>query len=296
MACVSFQREYFVYLNEFLMKKILLLLVAWLALGGGISAQTTGKTALSLVAKARGVPAGAIMEVNGVKGQDQPAVWRVITRDPEFAGRFREYHVSNGKITAVGPLPDEVAPVINQAGLSQAAVKVDSVQAFLAANEAAQTALVGFDSVDYQLRNKEYSSDPIWLVKLADHRGQRVGEVVVSAQTGKVLQRTWVQNGRSYANSSVESASPSAPRPRATVARAGTSANRQTAPAPTTRKSVTGQEVWENARTGFNHSKEAIKTGYQKASSIIGGLINKARSGGDSEADRDSGTYDSSRR
>lgn len=277
------------------------MLTALLGMGSVATAQTTGKTALALVAKARGVPAGAILEVSGVNGQDQPPVWRVITRDPEFTGRFREYHVSQGKITAVGPLSDDAAPVVNRAGLVPTSVKIDSPQVFHTANEAAKTALVGFDSIDYLLRNKEYSSDPIWVVRLKDYRGQQVGEIVISAQTGHMLQRTWFQNGRAYANTSSEAppkkTGTTAPsQPQGKVARAGGTANRQAEGAATPGKTYsTGQEFLESARAGLNQSREALKTGYQRASSVIGGWINKVRQSSESAADRDSGTYDSAR-
>ncbi len=279
------------------MKKLLLIFVASAGLLGAAAAQTTGKTALSLVAKARGVPAGAIVEVSGVRGQDQPASWRVITRDPEFAGRFREYYVRGGKIATVGPLAAEEAPTVAHAGVSPSLVKIDSTQAFQTANEAAKTALVGFDSINYHLRNKEFSNDPIWMVRLVDQRGKQVGEVVISAQTGQVLRRTWHENGRSYANNAEPAPRPAPAKPRATVTRsaAPTTPGRQAAGQQAARPaSSSAQEIWENTRNGFNTSKDAVKTGYQKASSVIGGWINRAR--GDSAADQDSGVYDSSRR
>lgn len=76
---------------------------------------------------------------------------------------------------------------------------------FATVDKAAKKALVGFDSINYQLRAKELSNEPVWSVSLIDQFGQTVGTLIVSAESGAVLSRTWYDvpqqpaNGQAYA-------------------------------------------------------------------------------------------------
>lgn len=252
--------------------------------------QQTGKSALETLEKAPGGATAKVMSVSGLRGQEQPDTWRVIARDPKTRGAFREYIVRNSKIVQVAPLPAEAATGLPLNPLTKTRVKFDSTQAFWRADQAAKKAKVGFDSADYELRNAEYTETPVWLVTLADQSGAAVGEVAVSAETGNLLRQAWFDAARPQTGSGLAANDPR--RGQVGTPQSGQPGIGQRA-----------QQVWEGTRQGIETGKEAVKTGFHKATDTVGGWINKARQGSVGAPSRDNnppswenGTYDSTRR
>jgi hypothetical protein len=268
------------------MKRFLLLAATGLLSVQSVAAQTTARGALAALTREKGAAiASQVVLVSGAQGQDQPESWRVVVRDPEFAGRFREYSIGRGKVIKVMPVAAQDAARLSRAPLVVKRIKIDSTTAFAAADHAARKALVGFDSLDYELRNKELSQDPVWLVRLIDSGGAAAGELSISAESGAVLRKTWYDTGRqpeTAAQFAAHSATGKVSEP-----------TRQPASAAVGQKA---QQLWDGTRNGIEQGKEVMRTGFQRASTSVRGWIDRLRGepGSSSDAAWENGTYDSS--
>ncbi len=274
------------------MKNSVLTLAALTALLAPLAqAQQTGKAALSVVARQRGQAGASAVSIEGRNGQDQPATWRVVTKDPEFAGRYRAYLVSGNRIVSEEAVSAEESARYSGTSLQTKRVKIDSTGAFMAADQAAKKALVGFDSLDYSLRNKELSSDPVWQITLVDQATRPVGELIVSAESGAVLRRTWYESGRQVATGNTRQparATVSGPVSTAPPAGTGTAAGSTVADR--------AQQVWEKTRDGFEQGKSIVRTGFTKATTTVSGWIDRARGTSSRDGEWKEGTYDTNRR
>jgi hypothetical protein len=268
------------------MKIMFILATAFVLSSEWADAQTTGRGALTALTREKGAQiASQVVLVSGSQGQDQPAAWRVIARDPEFAGRFREYTIQKGRVVQAGPLPAQEAGNLSRAPIVSKRIKVDSTMAFAAADRAAKEALVGFDSLDYELRNKELSQDPVWVVRLTDANGAAAGELIISAESGVVLRKTWYETGRRQPESTATLAAK--PQGTGSVGQPTANAFGQTA-----------QHLWDGTRHGIEQGKEVVKTGFQRAGTSVRGWFDRLRgeeSTNNSGAWED-GVYDSSNR
>jgi hypothetical protein len=74
---------------------------------------------------------------------------------------------------------------------SLARIKVDSGQAFRIADKEAGLAHVGFDTLDFRLRTREFTEDAVWTIKLRNADDEIVGNVDISASTAKILRAVW---------------------------------------------------------------------------------------------------------
>ena len=246
------------------------------------AAQQTAKTAMATFAKLRPGVANQVTQVAGVRGQDQPMAWQIVTRDPEYRGALREHVVQCSGIVLERVLPPSDRNAAPHATFAQRAVKVDSKMAFAAADKAAKKALVGFDSINYQLRAKELSNEPVWSVNLIDQFGQTVGNLIVSASTGTVLSRTWYDvpaqpaNGQAYANNGQ-------PQP----GRGAVYANNQP------QSDSTMQRVWEKTRYGFEQGREVVKENVVRAGATVRDWWNSAVHGESQQGSWQNGQYDS---
>lgn len=128
-----------------------------------------------------------VVEVQGAKGDPQPAVWRIVLDDPQARGGVRELEVSNGRIVS------EHTPIRAYAGAGANAVmdfkklNLDSTGAFTIANQEAAKRHAGFDLVDYSLRSDAQTSAPVWVLKLLDSDGTGVGTLFIAATDGAIL-------------------------------------------------------------------------------------------------------------
>ncbi|MFN0126960.1 MAG: hypothetical protein ACKV19_09795 [Verrucomicrobiales bacterium] len=246
------------------MKPILLMAAAILGGWGAAAAQAqqTGLEALGVLSRARGAALGnQVVVLTGERGSEQPAAWRLVTRDPAFAGRFLEYVVKNGRLVSQQAVPTADAGRFATAPLVRSKLKIDSHVVFWRAHTEAKKVLVGFDAVDYELRNAEFTTTPVWVVRLVNTSGAKVGELAVSAESGNVLRRTWFDAGRQPATGRRAASAP--------LPNTGTTAINEKA-----------QQAWEGTRAGWNEGKKAVKSGLRKASTTVGGWL--LRAGGES--------------
>ncbi len=125
---------------------------------------------------------GSLVEMRGADGNPQPDQWLLLFKDTAARGGVRELVVSKkGIISERTPVqPGPTAGVMAARGLN-----LDSTGAFTAANQEASRVKLGFDSVNYQLVNK--NGVPVWVVRLFDRGGSEVGVVDLSAKDGAVI-------------------------------------------------------------------------------------------------------------
>lgn len=194
-------------------------------LSAGVQAAPPAKEATRALARERGADVlTRIVHVLGDRGSPQPAVWRIIIR--EETGLMREFFLSNDQVVSEGVVPPQAAASLAGNIVPLKKVVVDSTKAFQKAEAEARAARIGFNSVNYQLRCLELSSNPAWFMQMMDAQGQRVGAVCVSASTGEVVSRQWfVQSAPAPAQ-----ANRPAPAPRAPIA--NRTVPRQVAPLP----------------------------------------------------------------
>lgn len=230
-------------------------------LTGSVLAQGTGLEALGVLVREKGVAAGGqVVLLAGDRGAEQPGVWRVVTRDPVYAGRFREYLVKAGRVVAEQAVPAAESGALATAPLVREKIRIDSPIVFWRAHTEAKKALIGFDMVDYELRNAEFSTRPVWVVRLRRKAGTQVGELAVSAESGNVLRRTWFEAGR---KTETRAATVSQPKRQLT----------------SEALSDTAQQAWQGTRTGIKEGTKAVKTGLSKASTTVGGWLIRAGGG-----------------
>ena len=109
-----------------------------------------------------------IVRMRGAYGQSQPEEWWVVVHDPTSPTLLREFWIGDGRANNEGP-SDEFYPRQTPAGfVSIKNIKLDSVDAFELLNREATKAKMGFDSVNYFLRCREFSSEPVWTLQAVD--------------------------------------------------------------------------------------------------------------------------------
>ncbi len=137
-----------------------------------------------------------IVRMRGAYGQSQPAEWWVVVHDPASPTLLREFWIGDGRANNEGP-SDEFYPRQTPAGFVPIKnIKLDSVDAFELLNREATKAKMGFDSVNYFLRCREFSSEPVWTLQAVDENRNIVGIVDMSAETAKVLRTVWMYRDR----------------------------------------------------------------------------------------------------
>lgn len=139
------------------------------------------------------------VEITGSAGQPDPVVWTITSYDPKSPTMLREATVRNGVAKDRGASKEYYPKRQPDGFFLLRKVKLDSPDAFKVADKEAAGAEVGFDSIDYRLRCREFTDDPVWTLRLRDINGTVVGVIDMSAESGKVLRTVWVR--RDPANS-----------------------------------------------------------------------------------------------
>jgi hypothetical protein len=202
-------------------------------------ATVTAKEAIRTVGRDRSAQVlNAIVHVMGDGGVPQPSVWRVVAAQSN--GVLREYFVGAAGVVSEGAVPRSASASVTGPSVPLSAVQIDSNRAFAIAEKAARAAKIGFDSVSYRLRCLELSEKPAWFLQLNDLRGVKVGEISISASTGKVLRMAWFQP----------------PAPTAAPARPG---------------QATGPVVWNRAAPAVNRGVAGVRNGFGRAGQWIRG-------------------------
>ena len=166
-----------------------------------LGAEPTAFEAMSALKKQKGSRIGTkVVQVIGVGGVDQPAVWRFIARDPKQQGVLRDFAVQGGKVVGDQFVPPAYHDQVPNYVVPLSHLKIDSGGAFIIADKLAHDSGTGFDSIDYEIRGGDPASGAIWILRLRDNKGAQVGEVLIRASDGHVLRQKW---GRKSAVSEV---------------------------------------------------------------------------------------------
>lgn len=138
-----------------------------------------------------------IVEMKACNGQSQPEEWEIIVFDGSSEYLLREFWVGDTRATNEGVNYDYYPKRQPNGFINLKRIKLGSVAAFKVLDEQAAQAKIGFDTIDYHLRCREFSDEPIWTLTAKDAGGYQVGRVDLSADSGKVLRTVWShRNGR----------------------------------------------------------------------------------------------------
>jgi hypothetical protein len=180
------------------MKTLLLLLACAVPLAAQEKAQPA--TAIEALAAYKNYSARdkltGLVEVSGTKGVPTPEIWHLVIYDPRSPTRLSAINVRGSHVTERGP-SREYYPEREPSGyFEMAKVNVDCAGAFRIADREANRAMVGFDTIDYLLRAREFGDEPVWILTLRTTAGNTAGTVTLSATGGKVLRTVWTRPGR----------------------------------------------------------------------------------------------------
>lgn len=136
-----------------------------------------------------------IIEMRGYEGVPEPEEWEIDVWDPRSRYQAREYWADGREATNEGA-SDDYFPDRSPFGYVRVTdLKLDSKAAFVIAEAEARKAKMGFDSLNYFLRCREFSREPIWTLDLVDAEGGIAGKVYLSGSTGEVLRTVWIYRG-----------------------------------------------------------------------------------------------------
>lgn len=171
-----------------------------------------------------------VAEMRARGGVPQPADWEVLAYDQRVPRLLYRFWASAGRVVDGGPDEERYPLAVPLGYFSPNQLGVDSVAAFTIAEGEARQARVAFDSCDYLLRVREYSTEPMWRLELFDSRQQIVGKIYISATSGAVMRTVWIYRDERAISPSrpriVDSFAPSDSAP------AGDSFTRTSPPAP----------------------------------------------------------------
>ncbi len=128
----------------------------------------------------------AICEIRGERGGPDPDNWMILLNDPSSRSGIREMIVSQKKIISDRTPMAEYGGVGTMPVLNTDNLKLNSDDAFRIANSQAVEAKVGFHWLDYKLTRGDRGA--LWQIRLSDYTGAPVGNILVSADTGRIVQ------------------------------------------------------------------------------------------------------------
>ena len=143
---------------------------------------------MALKAAQKGADSSArLIEVTGERGEPQPQEWKVILSDPAARGGIREIVASGDVIVSQRTPVKGYTGVGSEPSIALARLNVDSDRAFEIANKQAVARRIGFSWVDYTLRANADGGAPMWILRLQNNMGSKVGVVQISAENGSVV-------------------------------------------------------------------------------------------------------------
>jgi len=175
-----------------------------------------------------------IVELRGFYGQPQPKEWEIVVHDPDMPMLLHEFWAGqNGEVSDEGPSKDFYPKRSPTGFIKLSDLKLDSKAAFTVAEGEARKAKMAFNAVNFYLRCREYSREPIWTLELVDINEDLVGKIYISGSTGEMLRTVWYYRGERGGPDGrpilIDSAAPQAGGERGTELR---SMNSNSAPGP----------------------------------------------------------------
>ena len=152
-----------------------------------------------------------LAEIRGRSGIPQPNSWEILAYNDRSPGLLHKFWAGGGRVGDAGADATRYPVNIPVGYFSANQIAVDSVAAFTIAEGEARKARMAFDSCDYLLRVREYSTEPIWRLELLDPRRQLVGKIYLSARTGEVLRTVWIYYNNTGRPQIIDSFAPTRP-------------------------------------------------------------------------------------
>ncbi len=146
-----------------------------------------GETALDAVKELPKDQAARIARIEGRDGAPAPDRWYILTQDPAADNGLHEFVVSKGEVVASRALSQFAESLTAQDMLGAAPVKIDSDQAAKLAHDYAEKNGAAVAAVNYELKKDGPDAAPEWTISCLDEKGNKVGEVVVTAAKGDVV-------------------------------------------------------------------------------------------------------------
>jgi len=146
-----------------------------------------------------------LVELRGASGAPTPETWNVVIYEPRSPTKLAEFTIRGPRVEDRGPNKDYYPQREPTGFFEMAKVNVDCAGAFRIADREAGKAMIGFDVIDYKLRCREFSDEPVWILTLRTSAGLVNGTVTLSAVGGKVLRTIWSRpgpGGRPFADDS----------------------------------------------------------------------------------------------
>lgn len=154
---------------------------------------TSARDALALVASQYGPRSTQwIAEMRGIGGVPQPAEWDILSYDDRMPQLLYRFRAGMGRAGDMGPETQRYPVDVPVGYFNPNEIGVDSVAAFTIAEGEARKAKMAFDSCNYLLRVREFSTDPLWRLELLDARRQIVGKIYISGRSGAVMRTVWM--------------------------------------------------------------------------------------------------------
>jgi hypothetical protein len=155
--------------------------------------ETSAREALDLVSAQFGPRAVQwVAEMHATRGMPQPTDWEIVSYDDRFPQLLYRFRSGGGRASDIGPDESRYPVDVPMGYFSPNQIAVDSVAAFTIAEGEARRARVAFDSCEYLLRVREFSTEPLWRLELIDANRRIVGKLYISATSGAVLRTVWI--------------------------------------------------------------------------------------------------------
>ncbi len=149
-------------------------------------------------------PLSLIVEMTGLDGQTQPSSWKVVTVDLAKPFLTNTYAVDMRGQRDEGEGKALYPENIPSGFISLSKLAVGSYDAFIALDKAATEAKIGFDTIEYRLRAREGTNEPVWTMTAVDSDGLAAGVVDISGVSGKILRTVWLRRSGARSAPTVE--------------------------------------------------------------------------------------------
>lgn len=130
-----------------------------------------------------------LVSMTGTGGSPNPGTWSMVFHDPASSSYLSILRPGSAPKPARQQYTEGETP--NYFDASR--VNHDSPAAFQVANKEAAAAKVGFDRVNYELRGREFTGEPVWTLRLINTDNDLVGIIHLSAESGKLLRSVWLR-------------------------------------------------------------------------------------------------------
>ena len=176
--------------STFAVMKFTASLALLLSVSSALAAEqaATAYSALRVVGKKNGPDSlNRVVEMRGRNGSPHPAVWKITLSDPASRGGVREMEVQRGQIIS------ERSPVGRGAAgekMDFSRLNLDSEGVFTIVDQETKKNGQTFDRLDYLLRSGSGGGAPVWTVEVFDGRRGKVGNMLIAADSGAVLEKS----------------------------------------------------------------------------------------------------------